>query len=262
MGETGADVVGPRSDRAFAARRRTAIAKDIAAGVPICGFTGVNGAGKTTLAVSSAIADMAQGRTVYSTVPISSEFGESRPIRSLRELLTLKDATLLFDDVAVIFSSRSSQSLPAEIVALLQTLRHSGLTVRWTAPHWMRCDNLLREVTQGLVNVIPVSRKYDGTPWPRPRLMMAGLLDTSVGKADATPTKVLRRKFYLPTKLPSWGAFDSHADTPLLGRHLQGGTCVDCGGTLERHKHSEERHRALGVPFYADLPKAPQQLEQ
>jgi hypothetical protein len=224
---------------------------DMAAGVPICGFTGINGAGKTTLAVESALARMERGRTVYSTVEIKSEWGNSKPILSLEQLLTIEDATLLFDDVAVIFSSRSTSSLPSPVVTLLQTLRHKNLDVIWTAPAWMRCDNLLREVTQGLVNVIPLLRKHErDNPWPRPRLIMAGLLDTSTGVVDATPTKILRRRVYLPRLLHSWGTFDSQADTPMLGRPLQLGVCISCYGTQDRPKHSRARHDALGIPFY------------
>lgn len=232
-----------------------ALGKDVAAGVPVCGFTGVNGAGKTTLAVQSALSDMAGGRTVYSTVQIDHpEYGRSEPIVSLRQLLEIEDATVLLDEVSVIFSSRSSQSLPAEVVAMLQTLRHRRLTVRWTAPAWMRCDNLLREVTQGVVNVVPLLRRRAGadTPWPAPRFVMAGLLDTSVGKADAMPEKVLRRRLIVPSRLAAWGTFDTYADTPLLGRHLQGGRCPDCGGAREVPKHSPARHAELGLPWYPD----------
>lgn len=231
---------------------------DLVAGVPIAGFTGVNGAGKSMLAAQSAICDMANGRTVYSTLPIRSPWGDSLPIKSLRQLLHLEDATILLDEVSVIFSSRSSQSLPAEVVALLQTLRHRRLTVRWTAPAWMRCDNLLREVTQGLVNVVPLLRYNErGNPWPRPRMVIAALLDTSTGKTDAQPTKVLRRRLYIPTRMPAFGAYDTHADTPLLGRHLQQGKCVDCGGSQEVPKHSRARHEGLGLPWYDDEFRAP-----
>ncbi len=247
------------SGRELEAARARAIRRDVAAGIPIAGFTGINGAGKTTLAVQSAIADMARGRTVYSTVAITSSFGSSEPILSLRQLLELRDVTLLLDDISVIFSSRSSQSLPPEIVALLQTLRHSGVTVRWTAPAWMRCDNLVREVTQALVNVVPMLRKHEReNPWPRPRVVLAGVLDTSVGKADATPTRVMRRRLVVPTRLDSWGAFDSRADTPLLGRHLQSGRCVDCGGSIDTPKHNKARHELLGLPWYeGEIARAP-----
>lgn len=224
--------------------------RDLVRGVPVAGFTGINGAGKTLLAVESAIADLARGRTVYSTVPIKSPHGESQPVESLRQLLTIRNSTILLDEVAVIFSSRASQSLPSEVVACLQTLRHTGNTVRWTAPDWMRAEILLRGVTQALLNVVPLARVTSkDDPWPRPRMIMAGLLDTSQGKIDATPTRVLRRRFVRPRGLVAWGSYDTHADTPLLGRHLQGGRCPDCGGTRDIPKHSEARHDALGLPW-------------
>jgi len=221
--------------------------------VPIVGITGVNGAGKTLVAAAAAIDEMERGRTVYSTVPVRFGDLETRPIRSIRELLSLEDCTVLLDEIAVIFSSRSSQSLPPDVVAWIHTLRHSKITLWWTAPAWSRCDNLIREVTQGVVSVNPWFRKRErGNPWPRPRLVQLGLLDTTTGKTDSTPTKVLRRQFVVPTRLRSWGAYDTFADTPLLGRHLQGGTCVDCGGTRVRPKHSEELHDLLGIPYYPE----------
>lgn len=227
---------------------------DLAAGVPICGFTGINGAGKTLLAVESAIADMSKGRTVYSTVPIWSEHGESVPIRSLRQLLEVEDCTILLDDISVIFSARLTQSLPAEVVVLLHTLRHRKVTVRWTAPEWMRADTNIRGVTQGLVSVTPMLRKrIKDDPWPVPRVVLAGLLDTSTGKADSAPTRVMRRRILIPTKLAAFGSYDTHADTPMLGAHaVTVGVCPDCGGSRTRPKHSEERHRELGLPWYED----------
>jgi hypothetical protein len=224
--------------------------RDLLRGVPVAAVTGINGAGKTLVAVESAIADMKRGRTVYSTVPIRSAYGDSLPIVSLRQLLTLRGCTILLDEVSVIFSSRSSQSLPPEVVAMLHTLRHTGNTVRWTAPDWMRAEVLLRGVTQALLNVVPLIRTQPkDDPWPRPRLIMCGLLDTSTGKIDSPPTRVLRRRFIRPKSLSSWGAYDTHADTPLLGRHLQSGKCPDCGGTRETPKHTRARHDELGLPW-------------
>lgn len=221
---------------------------DVAAGIPICGITGVNGAGKTTLAVESALVAMRAGRTVYSTVQITSPWGDSRPITGLRELLELRDAVLLFDEVATLFSSRSSQSLPPEFDVLLQTLRHKGLSVIWTAPAWMRADNRLREVTQALVSVSPLLRRHDGTLWPRPRLLMVGTLDTSEGAVDSAPTRVLRRRFVVPSRLAAWGTFDTHADAPTLGRRV-GGKCPDCGGSRPLPKCDASRHSELGLPW-------------
>jgi len=236
-------------------RRADVIAKDIRWGVPVVGFTGVNGAGKTTLGAESAIADMARGRDVYSTVPIHSEFGDSKPILSLAQLLTLRHATLFLDDVAVIFSSRSTGSLPPEVVALLQMLRHADLTVIWTAPNWMRCDNQIRDITQACVTVSPLRIRMPfapraRTPWPAPQWVAAALMDTSDIKPDAEPVRTLRRRLVRPQRLASWGAFDTHADAPQIGGRAQAGTCADCGGTIFREKHSESRHASLGLPWY------------
>lgn len=226
-------------------------------GVAICGFTGVNGAGKTLAAVACCIEKMRAGRTVYSTVPIdytdprTGKRYQSQPVQSLRQLLQLRDCTILFDEVAVIFSSRTSQSLPAEIVVLLQTLRHRRIDVIWTAPAWMACDNQLRRVTRGVVNVIPLLNRHDGVdPWGRPRVVMLGLMDTTQGKIDSVPDKVLRRRLMRPKGSRAWGAYDTHADSPLLGAHLVTGNCPDCGGSITRPKHSKALHESMGLPWY------------
>lgn len=237
-------------------KRRTRVRKlgfDIAEGVPVTGFTGVNGAGKTTLAIESAIADMKRGREVYSTVAIASPYGDSHPVLSLRQLVELRGVTVLLDDIAVIFSSNHGGALPGEVVVFLQTLRHRDIKLLWTAPAWMRAHNLVRSVTQGLVNVVPLVRhRVAGTPWPSPYFIAAGLLDTGSGKEDSTPTRVLRRRLYRPSRLLAWGCYDTKADTPLLGHAAHSGRCVDCGGAVTVPKHSQERHAQLGLPWYAD----------
>jgi len=222
----------------------------LSVGVPIVGYVGVNGAGKTLLAASSVARDLWDGREVFSTVPVRFFYGSTKPITSLRQLLEIRNSTIFLDEVSVIFSSRSSQSLPNEIVTMLQTVRHRGNTIIWTAPAWMRCDNLLREVTQAVVNVMPITRKnVRDDPWPQPRLVLATLLDTSQGKADAMPDKRLRMRLLRPQRLPAFGAYDTHADTPLLGKHVHSSVCVDCGGTETRPKHSKKRHDELGLPW-------------
>lgn len=244
----------PRAPVRLAGRPLT---RDILAGVPIAGVTGINGAGKTLWAVDAAIKAMKKGRPVYSTVPIDCAWGKSFPIVSLRQLVELHDCLVLLDEVSVIFSSRTSASLPNEVQVLLQTARHRKITIIWTAPAWQRCDVMLREVTQAVLSVSPLLRKGDGqTPWPTPRLTLAGLLDTSSGKTDATPTKVLRRALARPVKMDSFGAYDTHADTPLLGLHLQTGVCMDCGGSMVRPKHDKARHELLGLPWYETEPGA------
>lgn len=231
--------------------------RDLLQDFAIVGLTGLNGAGKTAVAVSSAIHDMKRGRAVYSTVDIRSAYGDSRPIRSLRELARLEDCTVLLDEVSVIFSSRSTMSLPAEMQVFLQTLRHRRVTVRWTAPGWMRADNLLRSVTQAVVNVVPlVSRRVAGEAWARPRLVVATVLDASSGTVDSAPDRKIRRGYYRLAALPAIGAYDTHADTPILGAGLvSGAVCVDClGSTPKRPSCNPERHEHLGLPWYGSDP--------
>jgi len=223
---------------------------DVAKGVSIAGFVGANGAGKTLLAVQSAIADMSLGRAVYSTVQINSPWGDSTPITSLSQLLAIHDATILLDDIASIFAAQTTGSLPPEIRILLHTLRHKRNTLRWTAPQWARADTNIRGVTQAVVSVSPLLRRSDpNDPWPAARLVMAGLLEMG-GKADSEPTAILRRRVYRPRRLVAFGAYDTHADTPLIGTPAQSGVCVDCGGSRVRPKHSRERHEALGMGFF------------
>lgn len=223
------------------------------AGAPIVGFTGANGMGKTLVAVSCIVNDdLRQGRPVYSTVPIASKWGDSLPILTFRQLLDLRDCTVFLDEVAAIFSSRDSMLVPREFDIFLQTLRHRGVTLRWTAPAWARADVRVRECTQVVVGCHGVGKvKVQGSFWRRPMLTLCGALDTTGIAVDAAPEKVLRRRIFIPQALVGWGAYDTHADTPRIGNTATGGGCVDCGGTIRREPCTVERHLALDIPTYA-----------
>lgn len=215
---------------------------------PVVGFTGANGAGKTLVAVSEAIHDMSKGRRVVSTVQINSPYGSSEPLKSLRQLLDLRDCTVLIDEVSVVLSSRSTGSLPEEAVTFLQSLRHQGVTLRWTAPAWMRADVLLREVTQVSVGVTGVA-KYTrrGAFWPTPRMILVGAMDCVGIPLDARPERVVGRRLWIPSRLPGWGAYDSEADVSRIGWAKQSGSCVDCGGSIARPKCDSARHADMGL---------------
>lgn len=215
---------------------------------PIVGFTGANGAGKTLVAVSECVRDMSRGRIVVSTVPIVSPWGSSVPLLSLRQLLDVRDSTVLLDEVSVLFSSRGTGSLPDEVQVFLQTLRHHAVTVRWTAPAWARADIMLREVTQVAVSVTGMlTYTRPGSFWPTPRLVMAGALDCVGIGTDAKPEKILRRRVYRPRRLPGWGAYDSESDIARIGWALDSGRCVDCGGRKRPAMCTPERHGELGL---------------
>lgn len=231
-------------------RSRTKHRPSFIAGLPIVGFTGANGAGKTLVAVSCVVNDdLRVGRPVFSTVPIDSVFGRSEPIVSLRQMLELRDCTVLLDEVAVIFSSRDSMLVPREFDVFLQTLRHKGVTVRWTAPAWARADVRLREATHAVVGCHGLGKiRRRGQFWPRPMMVAAGALDTLGIGVDDKPEHVLRRRAFIPQALVGWGAYDSLADTPRIGHPPTGGACVDCGGVVPRVACSTDRHAELGMP--------------
>lgn len=228
------------------------------AGCPVVGFTGANGVGKTLVAVSECIADMRRGRALYSTVPVrfverDGRVLESVPLVSLRQLLDLRDCTLLVDEVVTIFPSRGTQGMPDEVQVFLNTLRHHGVTVRWTAPAWMRADTMLRAVTQVVVNVFGIGKiARPGTFWPRPILVAAGAMDTTGVRQDAEPEKTLKRRVYIPQRLAGWGSYDSEADVPRIGRSPSGGKCVDCGGSVRSVPCTDDRHADLGIPSRFD----------
>lgn len=252
------DDAGPRLPVWRRSRRRWR--PSFLAGAPTAGFTGANGMGKTLVAASViANDDLRRGRDVYSTVQIDSPWGSSKPLISMRQLLDLRDATVFLDEVAAIFSSRDSLAVPREFDLFLQTMRHKGITVRWTAPAWARADVRLRECTQVVVGCHGLG-KYrpkvldpetgDRVPqfWPRPLAIGVGALDTTEIGVDDTPEKVLKRRIFIPQLLVGWGAYDSLADTPRIGHPPTGGACVDCGGIMPRIACSVERHQELGMP--------------
>lgn len=221
------------------------------------GVTGLNGVGKTLIAVGIAIEFMLDGGVVYSTVqidythPKTRKVYSSKPITSLGQLLNIRGCLVLLDEVATTFPSDNSQSLPQALHLFLQVMRHRHITVIWTGPTWKRAHIKLREATHAQLNVATLIKSLDrDNPWPRPVVIMAGLMDSAGVPVDADPTRVLRRRLYLPKTLASWGAYDTHADTPLIGFNGLTGTCPDCGGSMLRPKHDRARHDALGIPFY------------
>lgn len=246
-----------------APRREGRPGKRLIPGIPICAFTGGNGVGKTLLAVRECMFDLKAGRPVYSTVPIGSRWGHSEPIRSYRMLADLHDCTVLLDEVSIIFrASSGTVPLPEEVITFLHTLRHRGITVRWTAPSWLVSHIDLRRVTQAVVAVHGIGKvAWSDAFWPRPVIIGTAVLDTVGLKFDATPDDIKRRRVYVPKRLMAWGCFDTHADTAPIGRQGVGGVCIDCGGVKPREKCSPERHELLGLslpgPLERDAPRAP-----
>lgn len=119
---------------------------------PIAAYVGVNGSGKTLLMVHDTLPSLANGRDIYTTVPLHLPDGTIPPnvhiLHDWSQVLEAEHADILLDEVSAIASARETEALPPQIATLLQQLRKRDLLLRWTAPNWMRADRILRETTR------------------------------------------------------------------------------------------------------------------
>lgn len=134
-----------KSDRARAVRR----------GFPIMAYVGPNGGGKSACMVYDTIPSLLKGRTVLSTVRlIDPRTGRPFPnyvkFESWDQLLDLRDADVLMDEMVGIAGSRESQKLDMRVQNILVQLRRRNIVLRWSAPNWARADKIVREVTQAV----------------------------------------------------------------------------------------------------------------
>src|SRR5690606_32385944 len=96
-----------------------------------------------------------QGRPVVSNMPLYPErlgFPSRlyRPLMSWREITELSSCELVLDEISSALPSRQAQSVPPQLVRILNQLRKTDVRCSWTAPSWARADVLLREVTQAV----------------------------------------------------------------------------------------------------------------
>lgn len=134
-----------KSRRAVAARRS----------YPIMAYVGPNGGGKSACMVYDTIPSLRRGRTVLSTVKlVDPRTGRPFPnyvkFESWDQLVDLKDADVLMDEMVGIAGSRESQKLDMRVQNVLVQLRRRNIVLRWSAPNWARADKIVREVTQSV----------------------------------------------------------------------------------------------------------------
>lgn len=211
---------------------------------PIRAYVGLNGDGKSLMAVHDLIPSIKAGRTILSTVPIlDPETGELHknyvPFTNWNDLLTLRDADVLMDEVAGVASARESTALPPQVVAFLKRLRKRDLTLSWTTPDWGDADKTIRKVTQTLTlcrGFFPVDTKAgaSGVSWASKRLFRTRTYDAK--KFEQFNTGTMKRlapkyhSFYKREGNEAMNFYESLGDVSTLGWAFDAGMCMECGG--------------------------------
>jgi len=191
------------------------------------------------LAVDSILARRGKGctRELWSTVDITVD-GEliSKRITSWDELMRVRDADILLDEVVSLASGRETMGLPHDVLAWMGSLRHINSTVTWTSPGWNDADVKLRQVTQVLFQVIPFIRgkRRDGELW-RPTLVAKIRTFDMTGRSGEGPTDKERSRAVAFVRLrgcKAFGTYDTFAQVSQLSEY--GKPCPVCGGKIVR----------------------------
>lgn len=213
----------------------------------IRGYVGPNGWGKTLCMVQDALPSLDSGRKVLSTVRIiDTETGEDHKnyerLTEWKQLLAVKHATVLFDEILGIASSRSTGSLPPQVLLFLNKLRHADVDLGWTAPNWARADVAIREVTKAvtvcrgyLPKVYRVPGEDRSRQWSSNRLFRFNTY-----AADDFSTWSDNKEAKLRGKCNTWfwrpgtraeASYDTLGAVDMIGDPSDAGRCANCGGT-------------------------------
>lgn len=245
---------------------------------PIRAYIGANGHGKSVCAVLDMMPALERGRTVLSTTPLldwrlnpaddpdyelDPEIGlylhrdsgaqwqrphhpNYRRLTQWSQILGADERTdVLLDDVAGVASSRQSSNMPSLIEKILQKLRHSDMTLAWTAPAWGRADIIIRECTQLVViakGSSPLKDKNSDREWLRNRRFewtaydAAEYTEWTEGKKEKAK-RVCFQRYWGPGS-DVFQAFDSLGAVDTITSVTDAGRCVDCGGTRTAPKCS------------------------
>jgi len=168
-------------------------------------FVGANGAGKTTAALIEA-----RKLAARENCDIWSNVGADgvKVLSSYDQLSELRHCIVILDEILAIAGARESRSLPRKIQLWLTTLRHSDVVLFWTSPTFARADVLLREVTQAVLYVKPLTVTKSRARLWRDTTLSLTLLRRSV---DGEPVPGLARMRLIRT-YRHFGTFESHGD--------------------------------------------------
>jgi hypothetical protein len=249
-------------------------------------YAGSNGGGKSFAALYDTIPTLEAGRPVLSTVRIldpvnrASCEDESRAAWEARgvedhskfadplclphplyvrwtrfaQLLDWDFGDVLADEVQGIFSSRSHNSTPHQVVNAMQQLRRQDVCFRATAPSFARLDVAVREVTQGLTLCQGFMREpVPGRMWGASRLFLWRTFNARDFDEWDASKKDDKEKF--PRSVVQWvlrkrgGAevtrfYDTFAPVDTIEDTTEAGTCLRCGGSRRRPPCSCHGHGA------------------
>lgn len=135
-------------------------------GFPIHAYIGANGHGKSLAMLHDTYLSILKGRRILSTVRIidprtGETYDNYERLTELHQLVGVRDADVDLDEIVGALPSTPGQSLPLELQLLLNQLRRRNVSLRWTAPSWMRCNVVLREVTQAVTVCRGYFPKYE-----------------------------------------------------------------------------------------------------
>jgi hypothetical protein len=220
-------------------------------GFTIHAYVGANGHGKSLAMVHDTYPSIIAGRKILSTVRIiDPRTGETywnyEPLREMHQLVHAHDCDVLLDEIVGALPSMPGQSLPVELQLLLNQLRRRDVCLRWTAPSWMRCNVVLREVTQAVTVCRGYSMTYtdDGSrQWGMNRVFRWTTYDAFefTQWSDNTETKLKGKAntwiarecpWWMPGKVGSAAIAAASYDTFDAVDNIDSGEgyCFRCGG--------------------------------
>lgn len=216
---------------------------------PLMGYIGPNGGGKTATLVRDTLSELRAGRKVLSNLPIfdpvtKEPFPSFTLLEDYDQLAAAEDSTIVLDEIVATASSRQN-NLPYQVEYLTQTMRHSGNTLRWTAPAWARADKLLREVTQAVTEcrgyysdhsaVRGNGQRHAVALWAPKRLFHLRTFDTvdfdewTSGRRDKLKSEV--REWWWGPDSDVFASYDTLAQVVRVAESNESGRCLRCGGT-------------------------------
>lgn len=247
-------------------------------------FVGENGSGKTLAMIEMVvIPSWEKGRRVVGNLQLRPEalgFDPDlfRPLRSWREIPELYRETLILDEISSVLPARQSQSMPPQLIRIIEQLRKQDTLCAWTAPRWEACDVALRRCTKAVTicrGMIPDRWQREvpvtGAIWPRRKrdengrplrieegwlpnrlhkyeTFEAGAFDDHVTNSRTEQLRPESKRRYWRTRHRAMHAYDTLQTVDMLDHLDDYGVCMGCGGNRRRPPCTCKREGPEGAP--------------